>query len=307
MDLKLDVRSALRSLCWLADGKTFYFLDGKGTLRKIGLLDLTEELRLDTGLKCGWVSVSAEGVVLTVTERQEVWLLDPATFKVKSRIQVGALAQAVSAPGLSFAYATTTRGDSLVVLDLKKGEAVHEHTGGEFARGVGFGKAIVSPDGKYLFTVGGAEQLYRFAIAGNRVKYEEESLRIVQGRHEGIDVSADSSMVAVPSGGGNYKIAGVEGVGPYCTYLFEVGNIRKPKLVIKQGPYPLTIAFDRKADLIYAHQGGHQLILFNSKGIRLKELQLGAGSTRQILAHPEGKKMLVLTDQKLFCVELPKQ
>jgi len=246
-------------------------------------------------------------VVLTVNERQEVWLLDPATFKVKTRIPVGALAQAVSAPGLSFAYATTTRGDNLLILDLKKGEMAHEHRNAEFARPVGYSMATVSADGKYLFTLGGEEQLYRFAIAGNRVKYEQESHRIVQGPPGGIDVSSDGSMVAVPSGGGNYKIEGVEGVGPYCTYLFEAGNVRMPKLVIKQGTYPRTIAFDRKAELIYAHDIGHQLILFNNKGIRLKELQLGAGSTRQILAHPEGKKLLVLTDQKLFYVELPKQ
>jgi hypothetical protein len=59
-------------LCWSADGKAFYHLDGEGTVRRVSFPELKEEKALDTGKKCSWLSVSARGPLLTVTDAQEM-------------------------------------------------------------------------------------------------------------------------------------------------------------------------------------------------------------------------------------------
>src|SRR5439155_1522667 len=45
-------------LCWAADGRAFYHLDGAGAA-------------LETGRKCAWLCVSAAGPVVTVADAQE--------------------------------------------------------------------------------------------------------------------------------------------------------------------------------------------------------------------------------------------
>ena len=51
-------------------------------MRRISLPDFKEDAALEAGKKCGWLSVSAEGVVLTANEAQEMWLLDGKSLKV---------------------------------------------------------------------------------------------------------------------------------------------------------------------------------------------------------------------------------
>ena len=49
-----------------------------------------------------------------------------------------------------------------------------------------------------------------------------------------------------------------------------------------------------------------QLIVFDERGTRLSEYALpGGGESRQFLAHPAGKKLVVLTSQRLLFVEVP--
>src|SRR5207302_9681798 len=95
----------------------------------------------------------------------------------------------------------------------------------------------VTPDGKYLFLVGGIEQLMRFAIDGQELKFEEASQRIAQGRLEGVDVSPDGAHVCIPSGGGNYGGKGLPDIGSYGTYIFALRNLARPDGVLRQGAY----------------------------------------------------------------------
>ena len=135
----------------------------------------------------------------------------------------------------------------------------------------------VTPDGKYLFLVGGIEQLMRFAVDGQELKFDKASRRMARERLEGVDVSLDSSHVCIPSGGGNYGGKGLPNVGSYCTYIFPVGDLAKPDAVLRQGPYPEAVGFDPKAGLIYGHNFEKSLIVFSDSGAKQKEYDLGAG------------------------------
>ena len=66
---------------------------------------------------------------------------------------------------------------------------------------------------------------------------------------------------------------------------------------------------DPKSGVFYAQNDESPLIVLRPDGVRLKEYTLTSrprtkpAATRQILVHPGGGKLLVLTDSALFFVE----
>jgi len=55
--------------------------------------------------------------------------------------------------------------------------------------------------------------------------------------------------------------------------------------------------------LFYAQN--HEMLIFDPVGVRLKEFTLGpTGDVKQFLVHPDGRKVLILTEKKLYYVEI---
>ena len=240
-DLNLDATNAPRCLCWDADGKAFFFLEAGGTLRRITWPDLKEEQRLDMDSNCGWLCPSAEGLVLTASELQEVWLLDPQNLKVKSRIPVPVETRGispkertriVSSPKLSVAFAVSR--DGIAVIDLRAGTIAKERM--ERGKYWGCSLPVVTPDGNYLFTVGGIEQLQRFKIEGQELKYEGSSQRIATNG-QAVEISPNSKYVSLPSGGGNSHdgLKDHPKAPRYSTFVYDVTDLNKPALTIAGG------------------------------------------------------------------------
>jgi hypothetical protein len=258
-------------------------------------------LRADLGAPCSWLSPSAEGLLVAVSGLQEVWVIDPLTFKTKRKIPAPQVDRVASAPSLAVAFAAARGGfpgqNPLSVLDLKTGQIVKQYQGRDLApNGVGFQFLTATPDGKYLFSVGGIEQLHRFRIKGQELVFEESSQRIAQNG-QAIEVSPDGKYVCLPSGGGNY------GAANYSTFVYAVTNLSTPVVTIQSGAYPRALAFDPKGNTIYAHNFQNPLILLTPKGIKLKGYAIpGAGEVKQILPHPQGGKLLLLTGHRLHLV-----
>jgi hypothetical protein len=291
----------LPCLCSAPDGKAFYLLESNGVIHRFGLPGLAEEKRVEIGNRCSWLSVSREGLCVAVAEQQEVWLVDPDTLQVKTKIAAPGVERAVSAPGLSIAFGVGGQGpisQVVSVLDLQKLAITKQYERKDFSAPlVGFAHATVTPDGKYLFTQGGMEQLQRFRIDANGIELEESSPRIAQNGQT-IVVSPDSKYVALPSGGGN---------GPnYTTHIYVVTDLRSPAFLVNSGAYPRAMGFDPQREWVYAQNAHKQLILFSNSGIKLKEYQLpGGGEVKQFLPLPEDGSVLVLTRSKLLRVALP--
>ena len=305
-------------LCWSKDGKAFYHLDGKNTVRRISYPDFKEEMSLDAGKKCSWLSVSAEGVVLTVPEAQEMWLLDAKSLKVIAKAPIASSKRVASSPELSYAYAADMNpgGGTLSVIDLKAAKIVKQFSATDFIKaGVNFDYPVATQDGKHLFTTGGFGPVYRFDLDGAAVKFGDASLGILSGRFEGLSVSGDGKFVCAPTGGGNGATTGEKDVPVYTTAIFAGDNLKKPRLRLKSGAYPTAVGFDTKSGLLYAQNFEKQLIIYDTDGIKLKEYNLnktGGSNTRQFLVHPDGRKVLVLgtangpnTAASLWYVELP--
>jgi hypothetical protein len=275
-------------------GKACWMLDPAGTARRVSFPDFKETHVIELGRKCSWLSPSAEGLVVSVAELQEVWLLDPKRFTVKRRIAVPGLQRAVSARSLSTAFASN--GRELFEIDLKKGKAARYS--GEKPQLPGYADPVVSPDGKYLFTSGGLEQMHRFNIRDDKARFEQSSPRIAQGRVDvGIQVSPDSKFVTLPSYAGNY------GAGRYGNlFVYPVQNIERPEVTLEfEGPSAMAVSADPASGKFYA--GG--LLVFDKDGKREKEYKLDAGEVKQMLVHPRGGKLLLLGTDKFLLVELP--
>jgi hypothetical protein len=291
--VKVKAGSVLPCLCWSEDGKSFFCLESEGTLRRIALKDFKEEMRLNLGQKASWVARSSEGLVVTVPDAQEAWVLDPKTFKVIRRIAVSAVQKVVA--GAKGTLAIGVSPSATYVMDLKAGKVVHTRTGQLV-------HPAVTPDGKYFFAQTGIEELHRFKIEASGLTFEQKSTRIAQNGQT-IQISPDGKYVCLPSGGGNY------GAKPnYSTFIFAVGDLTKEAFTINQGAYPRMVGFDSKRELIFGQNFDTQLIVFDKTGTRQKEYKLEdrGSEPRQFLAVPEGGKLLLLTNSRLSLVTLPK-
>jgi hypothetical protein len=296
--LELPAKEMQPCLLWTdKEGSAFLTIDNRGVLRRISFPAFKETQKADFRRKCAWLDRSAEGLVLSVPDPQEVWLLNPDTLKVSRKIAVPGLKRAVSSPKLSVAVASS--GSDLYVVDLKKGKAT------KFAKPldkplIGFGDPMMTPDGKYVFAMGGVEALHRYKLTQGRLKFEESSPRIAQGRVvAGIQVSPDSKYVCLPSGGGNYGVN-------YGTYIYPVANLQKAEFTLEQGAYPEAVGFDAAAGQVYSQNFNNNLIVFSDTGLKEKEYKVPpGGDVRQYLVHPKGYKLLLLASEKLVSIELP--
>jgi predicted Zn finger-like uncharacterized protein len=297
--------SLLPCMCWAQDGRSFFCLDETGWITEMAADGSKKLNRADLGEKCSWLSPSGAGLLVTLPDKQEIALVDPKTLKFTKRMPVASAFRGVSASGLSYAFAVgkpNPAGDSLYVVDLKTGEMAREYTNRDFpGKFVGFARPAVTPDGKHLFAMGGIEQLHRYRIDGPTLTYEESSPRIAQGRTENIQISPDSAYVCLPSGGGNYDAG-----NSYSTFIYSVDNITKAALTINQGAYPLCVGFEPRGGAIFSQNHDKQLLVFNKTGIKLKEYNVGQGEVRQYLVHPQGQRLIILVDKKLYYVEVPR-
>jgi hypothetical protein len=85
--------------------------------------------------------------------------------------------RAVSAPGSSFAVAASEC--ELSVLDLKQGTSAQ--FAGPVPKLIGYDRPVMTPNGKYLFTTGGIEQMHRFAVGEGTLRFEQSSAQLQSG------------------------------------------------------------------------------------------------------------------------------
>ncbi|HVS39653.1 MAG TPA: hypothetical protein VMS17_29115 [Gemmataceae bacterium] len=301
--LSIDAKTLLPCLFWDGDkGDAFIAMDANGVIRRISYPDFKVLQEKDLQRKAAWLCPSAEGLVMTVPDKQEVWLLDAFTFDVKSKIDAPGVERAVSAPTSSVAAGSAKNkvgisGGNLLCIDLKQGKTTSFERADFGAGPVGFLNPAMTPDGKYVLTQGGY-CICRFQVADGKFKYEESSSGTFTGAPRiGVEVSPDSKWCCLPSG------------GAYVTLVYSVTSLAKPECSLEQGPHPIAVGFDPAGGWICTHTPGHVLALFTPSGVKKKEYAFDkkGHDVFQYLAHPDGNKLLLLQSDKLYAVELPKQ
>ncbi len=191
--LNLPAKSLLPALLWAdPQGSAFFALEGDtGVLRRISFPDCKVVKKADLERKFNWMSLSAEGLLLSQTDSDKMWLVDPATLQVKAKIVVPKLKRAVSAPSLSWAVACDLvefPNQGLYVIDLKKKKATRWAEPGNLrsqnplnsipnfvdnstamvraARRppLNLDSPVVTPDGAHVFTLG--DRMISYAQGG---------------------------------------------------------------------------------------------------------------------------------------------
>jgi hypothetical protein len=291
-------------VCWDAAGKSFYCLEFNGMLRRVALDGLKESRTLDIDSRCGSLALSAEGLVVFVEARHEVWVIDAESLDVKQRISVRPsrpVYSVLASPIQSLAYAvgseTQREGDRtrFSALDLRTGTVVSEYedTGSHWPKR---DENAASPDGKYLFRRH-ESRLQRIAIRGTDLIVEESSNAITYPAPD-IEVSSDSRWVAIRSQ--------TDDGADFLTHIYAVGDLKKPLCTIKRAEFPGAVGFDPRTGRIYSGDIRHTLQVFTATGKMEKEYDFGKrrGHPFGLVAHPAGNKMLVVTDENLLLVEL---
>ena len=296
--INLPAEEIVEDIVWSPAGDRFFALNADGVLSKVTADDFVEERRIDLGRRCGFMAPSADGLLVAMTDLQEVWVIDPLTLNVKGRVAAPGVKRVLSGPTLHFALccadAQFGREGEVVYLDLTRLEPVYQFdVPTRFAR--------LTPDGKYYFAEGGIEQLCCYYVKDGRLSTGPRTERIAQNG-QNICLSPDGQLVCLPSGGGNY------GSG-YGTFIYAVDKLTVPKFALTTGPYPRLVAFDAVDQSIYAENSDYQLMLFSPTAIKRKQLSLidepgGHDEPRQFVPHPGGHRLLVLLAKRLLYVDL---
>jgi DNA-directed RNA polymerase subunit RPC12/RpoP len=289
-NLAVERKDIIPCMKWAdSGGSAFLTVDKNGVLRKLSFPEGKELKKAELECHCDWLDVSGRGILLTVRDRQEIWMVDPNTFQVTKKIEVPKLLRAVSAPSLSIAVAGV--GRALYVVDLETAN-LNKYEWRDEVNLSALEDPVITPNGQYLITHGGSN-LARFRIVGGKLRPQDWSQGIIGGVQPsfGIQVSYDSRWVAYPTGAGNHGARGA--------WVFSTESFKKPEFAL-EGVRSQPIGFDPAGSYIYTAG----MSIFSAKGILKKECQLGDGAW-QLLVHPQGNKLVVLGNTRLQVVEVP--
>jgi hypothetical protein len=313
-DLKVTVlnmhgKATLPCMLWAnSKGSAFLALEGEtGVLRRISFPSFAVTKEKDFERKFAWMSLSGEGLVLSERDSEEIWVVDPESFALKSKIHVPKLKRAASAQGLPHAVACDTsdisgRGQKLYVVDL--GEKTLRPYEGPGDRD----NPAVTPDGGFVFTQGGQlrNHMSRFSFKDGTLNYEEGTQRQgSDGRFQmagytpdntaGITISPDSKLVCEVFPFQPTTIHPVETFDKVpCT--LEHGQAQ-PYIGGRGGPPmypPLAMGFDLAGGSLYTQSGGQEFLVCTLTGVIKQKYKVGIGSVKQFLVHPLGHQVILL-------------
>ena len=323
--LNLPVKSLLPALLWAdPQGSAFFALEGDtGVLRRISFPDCRVVKKADLERKFNWMSLSAEGLLLSQNDSDKMWLVDPATLQVKAKIVVPKLKRAVSAPSLSWAVACDLvefPNQKLYVIDLKKKTATpwaepnnlwaplnpvpnwvdHSIKLVHFVpqTPLNLDSPVVTPDGAHVFTLGDQQLV---ALRRERInvqhnipimsRFSFQGGRLVYEQATSALESADnldsaSRTVSFSSDSTLVCMPWYDAdTNSYSASVYPVANFDKPKFTM-QAVWPTSVGFDLKAGCVYACDYQHDVMVFTLHGVKKGEHLVGR--LPQVRAWTEG-------------------
>ena len=293
-------------LVWARDAKSYYLITETGLLQRISADTGMVEKQRDFERRCGNLSPSGEGLLISVLDAQEVWIIDPDNFdNVKKKIAVPAVGRVSAGVDSKLAVAgngRASRGGGIRLINLEKGMVVQEYPKFENHH------LIMSPDGNYVFCQGGGEELNSYRVVGETLEKDGTSPRIA-ANGQNVCVSPDGSYVCLPAGGGNgndHPDHPPVGNG-YTTYAYPVNNLKRPAFAITSGAYPQAVGFDPKFAWVYAQNANHNLMLFTYTGIQKAQYSFPGVDRlgiREFSVSPLGGEVLVGAEARVVHVKV---
>ena len=316
---KLAIQSGddapVRGVVWSRDLKSIYLLQGNGELRKINVDTLTLEAFVQLGRTDGsGLSLSKEGLLLSLKEVQDIWILDEQTLATVRKIAVPEVLVAWSAPSLSFAFAVhgpeNNPKDSIKVIDLKSKKVVKEYKWEQIAAtaptkhnpiahvsGFEMGCLEVNRTGEWLIVPEG-HGIIRLKIDGPNLTLVE------QGKGE-----THSFPCFTLSSDGKFILSrqAIPNTGYSQNALYSILNLQTPSVLLPQvlGSNAYVRTYDSVSMQYIGESSGMQLVALDKAGkiARAYTISTKNDLTHQIYAHPLGNRYLVHTGNAFFWVQ----
>jgi serine/threonine protein kinase len=280
------------NICLASDGKSFYALEPASNVTRRDWDGAILATASAGGMKL--MAVNRHGLLLAGSADAKLLELD----KLESK-NSGPMDNArglTSAPEVDFAIARCEGAiPTMLVIDVGSFTIATTYADRKAGKalilppGIGRSDPVLTPDGRFLITQG-ESRLCRWAVNNNKINSQDSTRSLGTGDGKVI-VSPDSRSAALL-----FRDAA-------STQVFAVNELKKPAFTVNHGPRVAALAFDGKGH-VYAATDAKSLIIFDGEGKRTKEYDLG-GATRQIVPSDDGKRVLVLTKDKLLKVELP--
>jgi S1-C subfamily serine protease len=294
------------------DEDSFVAADTLGTIHKVRVSTLQEEKQIDLQAQIQWMGISFEGILVFLPRYEQLDILDPNTLTIKKTVHIGSVQRVASCPSLSIAYVGGDR--KLGIVDLVRGIVVREFaiqdmqvesynpsTGySEKITPRSFGKLLLTPDGKYLYSVGYLST-ERYRISGRDLTLEE-SIH-AQAAVGPATVSSDGLYIALPSVGIKTSNAALNA----GALVFGSNNLQKTILSLPAVRDPGPVGFDPSSGKLYFSDATRPLMIYNAQGMMEKDYLLDNKPVRRVmlsLVHPKGNKLLMLEDDQLYWVEI---
>jgi hypothetical protein len=304
-------------VCWSADGRSFFVMynDGAGgVLLKCGLDGFASQRRLDIRGVPGKLAMSAQGLVVSLPAADELLLIDPDDLQVKRSFDVALRRNSdalAASPELDYVYVAGAPefaanypdqyGVAIVNLNAKGKGAVRFYDLPNTA-------LAMSPKGDYLFALEN-DILVSFKVDARTGDIERKQtshlFRRTIDAYRRIDFSPDNRYVCV-SGVGVPNV--VRQANPKyretAVLALPLDDLRKPAFAIETDMLVHAVAFDpTDADTIYSEADQGPLAIYDHNGQRKSVFDLVAvgneQSPRQLLVHPDGKRVLIRFGDRL--------
>ena len=304
-DLKVTVLDeAITSRTMVAigdDGRAIYALDpASGTIRRLDW-DGKEQASGTGGNNASVFTVCSEGVV--VANPNDLKLLDSAKLTISRTAPFDNPRWIGATTGQSIAVARCESARTICLIDLNSFRIVTSFGDAKLGA-VGKSEPVMTIDGKTVFTRGNG-RLYRWRVEGNRLPFPE--MGPVLGADGGqVVVSSDGRYVALFYSEGNSPEAGFPVKVPTgSTCICTTADFKKPAYVIDHGVKALALALDPQGAWVSIPD--KTLIRYGLDGKKKKEYPAFAtGTVKQLLLSPDGTRMAIVTDTKLYGVQVGK-
>jgi hypothetical protein len=287
----------LPMVLWAEDGKSLMCCQTRDqTLYHFEVPSFELKAGVKLSQKPGWISRCRLGLLVTLPDLREVWLLDEQTFAVKQRIKTPESVRVVSAPPLAVAFVTGHLGavtQKLYCLDLQQQKVT---VAGNVPPSRG---GLMTRDGKFLFTRDHLA-IHRLRVEGTEV-HLDASRNLTYGENRELVLSAAGDFVLVPKG----KVGSLQDQAAAVIRTKNLDQSLAPWAADK----PLTnLVYWPANERFWARTESQQVQVLDHKGKVLAEAKsklLPGGFLQQMDVAPDGAKLLLVYLDKLVWVEPP--
>ncbi len=309
-EIALTQNATVGQAVWAPDGKSVVVSGTRGQLSKIQLDGSIETRTLNLGQRCSHLDVSKKGLLLSLIDLNEAWLIDPETLDVKKRITMPRKQRAYTSVGATYALAVPDRLNAeargVTVLDLEKGQPIFEIPNACLS-------VAITPNAEHFYVLTDQGDIQKYKFEQSRIRLEK-SIQIGTAPNGfcHLRLSPEGSRLAVfmMNGQNQGGALGPKIIRPGETQIavFDANLVRSPMTLSVAPHFAPSIAFARgnsaavsvgANDLVRLHQANGQVIF--EKLVR--EPGPFVGTLKDVAIHPHGQQAMFLFDNRVIIVD----